>query len=118
MTDAEMAALLRRLDISERNHSDLAKSLTEMVSDLNELRKPLDELRTDREVRKERDKHLHERLDRIDKTITDGLAAIKADVDARFARLNKPLWAAVLAFITAVVTTTTAFFLRGGFGGP
>ena len=65
----EMSQLLRRLDATERNQSDLARQHTEIVEEVRELRRPLDELRTDREVRKERDKHLDERLGRIEKSI-------------------------------------------------
>lgn len=62
----EISQILRRLDGVESNQTLLAKSHTEFVQDLGEIRKPLDELRTDREVRKERDKNLNERLDRIE----------------------------------------------------
>jgi hypothetical protein len=75
MPDNDIHAMLRRLDTMERNQSDLAKSVTEMVSDLNELRRPIDDLRIDREVRKERDIRQTERFDRIEVRL-DGISKL------------------------------------------
>lgn len=107
-------AVLRRLDMTERNQTDFAKSLTTVIGDLNELRKPLDELKTDKAVRAERDKNLHERLERMENTIEKGLDEVKADIDKRFGRLAKPVWAAALAFISVLVGAVATFIIKGG----
>lgn len=99
----EIAAMLRRLDMTERNQTDFAKAVTAVITDINEIRKPLDELKTDREVRKVRDQHLNERLDRIE-------ASIKS-----IYRLG--LWV-LTAFGSASIALVVNFVFRGGFNAP
>lgn len=94
-----MDELKRRIDVIERNQSDQARSMTGIVEELNEMRKPLDQLRVDREVRKERDKNLNERLDRIE----DSIAAVYS--------LGKWLLATIGA---VVVVAAVTFMLNGG----
>lgn len=92
--------IVRRVDTVERNQSDLARSITEIVGELGEMRKPLDELRVDRAVRQERDKNLNERLDRIEASI----AAVYS--------LGKWLLGTIGAVVVAAAVT---FMLNGGF---
>lgn len=114
-----MEELRRRVDVSERNQSDLARTITGIVNDIQEFRKPLDELKTDREVRKEREKHLNERLDRMEKTFEEGIKELKADMNTRWSKLQKPLWAAASALIGGIVLAVWQFVLRGGLNvGP
>jgi uncharacterized protein Yka (UPF0111/DUF47 family) len=96
----EMGQLLRRMDMTERNQTDLAKSVTELTEEIGELQKPLRQLETDREVRKERDKHLNERLDRIEVSID------------RIYRLG---WWVLAAFGASAVALVANFAFRGGF---
>lgn len=110
----ELSAALRRLDMVERNQSDAAKTTTKIIEAQQEMRDALGDVKTDRAVRAERDKNLHERLERMEKKIELGLEAVKEDMDARFARLTKPLWAAALAFITMLMGAIVTFIVRGG----
>lgn len=71
----EFHSLIRRVDTAERNQSDLAKTITELVSEIDDLRKSLDELRLDRAVRTERDIRQTDRFDRIEKRL-DGIAKL------------------------------------------
>ncbi len=68
----EISQIIRRLDATERNQTDLARQHTEIVQEVRELKKPLDDLRIDRETRKVRDEHLQDRL----KGIEDGQRGI------------------------------------------
>lgn len=110
----EMSQLLRRMDMAERNMSDIAKTTTGLIEAQHDMREELGDVKTDRAVRAERDKNLHERLERMEKTIEAGLTAVKADIDNRLGRLTKPLWAAALAFITVLVGAIATFIIRGG----
>jgi hypothetical protein len=78
------------------------------------MRDDLGDVKTDSAMRAERDKNLHERLERMEKTIEQGLAAVKADIDTRFGRLTKPFWAAALALITVLVGAVATFIIKGG----
>lgn len=98
----EIAGLLRRLDAAERNGSDLAKTITRLVEELDEVRKPLDDLRLDRAVRAERDIRTTERFDRLEKKI-DGVY-----------RLG--WW--VLTTFGALTMAAVANLLYGGAHGP
>ena len=91
--------IVRRVDTVERNQSDLARSITEIVGELGEMRKPLDELRVDRAVRQERDKNLNERLDRIEASI----AAVYS--------LGKWLLA---TFGAVLIVAVASFIVKGG----
>lgn len=114
-----MEELRRRVDVTERNQADLARTITKIVDEIGDMKRPLDELRTDREVRKEREKNLNERLDRMEKTFEDGLDALKLDMNTRWGRLQKPLWAGASALIAAAVLTLWQFVVRGGLNvGP
>jgi hypothetical protein len=110
----EMSQLLRRMDMAERNMSDAAKTSTEIIEAQREMREELGDVKTDRAVRAERDKNLHERLERMEKTIEAGLKAVKEDIDGRFNRLRTPLWAAALAFISALIAAIANFIIKGG----
>jgi len=96
----ELEKALRRLDGMERNQSDVAKSITALIEDHNKSRNILDELRTDRAVRLERDKNLNERLDRIEASI------------ARIHSLGRWVLAAFGAGLIALISN---FLFRGGF---
>jgi len=110
----EISDMQRRLDMNERNMGDFAKSLTAIVKDVHELRTPLEDLKTDKAVRAERDKHMHERLDRMERMISVGLNDLRDDIDKRFDRLTKPFWAAALALITVLVGAVATFIFKGG----
>jgi hypothetical protein len=87
--------------VAERNNVDLARSVTALTEDLGQIHKPIHELHTDREVRKERDTNLNQRLDRIEKSI-----------DAVYG-LGKWVLAAIsMVLLTAGVT----FIVNGGIG--
>lgn len=94
-----MDELNRRMDVVERNQSDLARSVTGIVDELGKVREPLDQLRVDREVRRERDKNLYQRLDRIE----DSIAAVYS--------LGKWLLATIGA---VVIVAAVTFMLNGG----
>jgi hypothetical protein len=96
----EMSQLLRRVDTIERNHSDAAKSITKIVGEINEMRPPVDQMRIDREVRKERDKNLNERLDRIEASIRSVY--------------NLGKWV-LTAIAASLVTAFVTFLVNGGF---
>jgi hypothetical protein len=100
----EISQILRRLDATERNQTDQAKSLTAITVEIGELQAPLKQLEIDREVRKERDKNLNGRLDRIEESI--------------HAVYNLGKW--VLAAIGAVlITAVVTFVVKGGLNvGP
>lgn len=110
MDDAEISAILRRLDVSERNHTDLARSVTSLTETLNEVQRPLIELNIDREVRKERDKNLNERLDRIESKIKESTAETKAEITKITGLGYWVLGAIGAAFVTGAVT----FVMNGG----
>lgn len=115
----DMEDIRTRLATTERNQSDLAKSIVEIVNDLHELRKPLDDLRTDREVRKERETHLNHRLDRMEGTFKREMETLANDMRDRWSKLQMPLWTGAAALIGAVVVTLWQFVVNGGLNvGP
>ena len=89
----EMSALLRRLDAIERNQSDAARTATAIVEEIHGIK-------TDREVRKERDLRLNERLDRIEERL-DGVYKIG--------------WWFLAIFGAAFIALVANFTFRGGF---
>lgn len=95
----ELNALLRRLDAVERNHTMLSSSLTKIVDELDDLKHPLEELKMDRAVRVERDKHLHERFDRLE-------ASMKG--------MQKLGWWVLAAMGTSAISFLMNFLLKGG----
>lgn len=109
-----MDDIRRRMDVTERNQTDLARTITNLVNDVHEMRKPLDELKTDREVRKEREKNLNERLDRMEDAFSKGIDDLKTDMNSRWGKLQMPLWAAASALIGCVVVAVWQFIVRGG----
>lgn len=96
----DLNVLLRRLDAVERNHTMLASSVTNMVKELDMMQTPLDELRLDRAVRVERDKHIHERFDRLE-------ASMKG-----MYRLG---WWLLVAVGTSAIAFVMNFIFKGGF---
>jgi len=109
-----MEEFRRRLDATERNVTDQAKTLTALIEQLKALQGPLGQLRIDREVRKERDRNVYERFDRIEHSMQEGFERMEADIKSRFARLDKPVWAAAVAFIGAIVAAVTTWITKGG----
>lgn len=55
--------------IADRNHTDIAKAITAIIDDDRSTRDVLQELKTDREVRKERNINLDARLAAMEKRI-------------------------------------------------
>ena len=89
----EFSQLLRRVDMTERNHTDLAKSVTALTENL-------DELRIDRARREERDIRVTERFDRIEKRL-DGIYKLG--------------WWVLGAFGASAIALIVNFVFRGGF---
>lgn len=99
----EIAALTRRVDANERNHTDLAKSVTAIVEDQRSVREEINAIKIDREVRKVREEHLNERLDRIEDRIDDVY------------KLGR--WV-LTAFGASLLALLANFIFRGGLIGP
>lgn len=89
----DIHALLRRLDAIERNQTDAAKTSTVLIEEIHGVK-------TDREVRKERDVRLNDRLERIEERI-DGVYKIG--------------WWFLAIFGAAFVALVANFTFRGGF---
>lgn len=103
MSPEEMYQVQRRLDMSERNASDLAKSVTALTEKFDDLSEPLRSLETDREVRKERDKNVNQRLDRIEASLT---------------RVYNLGWWVLAAFGASAIALVANFVFKGGFYVP
>ncbi len=103
--DPVQAIMLLRHD-----HQSLAKSITELIGDQVEIKQVLAGMNVDRAVGVERERNIHERLERMERSIDD----FRKDVDKRFGNLSKPLWAAALAVITTLVAAVTTFIIKGG----
>ena len=95
----DLNALLRRLDIVERNAADLARVATELTAKIGAVNSIVDELRLDRAARQERDKALNERLERIEESIED------------VQKIGR--WV-LMAFGTSLVALIVNFVVRGG----
>lgn len=95
----DIPAMLRRLDATERNQSDFAKTMTEVIGEMQILRRLMDEFKTERAVRLVEDKHLAERLDRIE-------VSIKA-----VHSLGRYV---LFAFFGSLIATTATFIVNGG----
>lgn len=95
----EFQVLLRRLDTTERNNADLAKSVSAIVDELSEIQKPLDELRLDRAARVERDIRHTEHFARIEK---------------RLDAITKLGWWVLTAFGTSAIALVMNFVAKGG----
>lgn len=76
------------------------RTLTELVNEQRQIRAFVEEIRTDREVRKERDKNLAEHLERIEKSV------------ASIFSIGKWL---LLTTGSGVLMAVTTFLINGGF---
>lgn len=92
----ELSAVIRRLDVIERNQSDAARTTTVLIEEIHGVK-------TDREVRKERDARNNERLERIEERI-DGIYKIG--------------WWFLAVFGAAFIALVANFTFRGGFNAP
>lgn len=94
-----MTTEAERLLILERNLSDQGKTITEVIGDQREIRDDVSDLKRANAVRDVEDRHLDERLDRIE-------TSIKAVYG-----LGKWLLGAIGSLIVAAVV---GFVLKGG----
>jgi hypothetical protein len=106
----DIHALLRRLDGVERNHTLLSSSYTNMIDELDDMRKLVDELRLDRAARVERDKRLDDRFMEVYK----GLERLETSIKGMY----KLGWWVLAAFGSSAVALFTNFALGGGFIAP
>lgn len=104
----------RRIDLLERDSRDHARSLTELVASVRDAHDTLTAIDKLDAVRQEHDKHLDERLQRMERAIEEGFKSARADVDARFSRLNRPIWIAVSTLISTLVAAVATFIIKGG----
>jgi hypothetical protein len=98
---------LRRLElieraqaISDRNHTDMSKTITGLINEQSKTKDVLDILRTDRAVREERDKNINARFDQIEKSIK---------------RIYDLGWWILAAFGSALILLVARFLFSGGF---
>lgn len=118
MTDSETNSILRRLDTMERNSSDLAKTITKLIDEMDVMRVALEDTRVDRAVRAERDIRINDRFDQVNGKFDQ---VIRSNSE-RFDQINKKIDAVyglgrwVLgAFGALVVALVSNFLFRGGF---
>lgn len=105
MTD-EIQSILRRLDTTERNHTDLASSHTrqvEQAADMNRRLEALEKVQSDRRVD---DARREEREKAMQKDIAD----VRDDIKSIKGAFTKLLWIVG----TAVIGAFVAFILAGG----
>lgn len=105
MTD-EMQSLLRRLDVTERNQSDLAASHTRQVEHFADLTKRLEALELVQSDRRVDDARREEREKAMQKDIAD----VRDDIKSIKGAFTKLLWIVG----TAVIGAFVAFILAGG----
>lgn len=118
MPDSEIGAILRRLDVMERNQSDLAKTITKLIEEIDTMRVALEDTRVDRAVRAERDIRINDRFDQINLKFDQ----ISRSTNERFDQIVKRIDAVyglgrwVLgAFGALVLALVSNFLFRGGF---
>ena len=116
--DSEIGAILRRLDVMERNHSDLAKTITKLIEEMDTMRVALEDTRVDRAVRAERDIRINDRFDQINlkfdqiaKSTNERFDQIVKRIDAVYG-LGRWVLGAFGALVLALITN---FMFRGGF---
>lgn len=114
----ELHSILRRLDVMERNHSDLAKTITKLIEEIDLMKRVLEEGRIDRAVRAERDIRINDRFDSINlkfdqlnRAFNEQLTHISKRVDSVYG-LGRWLLGAFGALLIALVSN---FLFRGGF---
>jgi hypothetical protein len=91
--------MARRLDGMDRNLSDLARSVTHLVQDIDKSKNVLDELRVDRALRVERDLRIAEQF---------------TEVKAKINGIYKLGWWVLATFGAALIMLMVNFALRGG----
>lgn len=104
--EAEISAILRRLDGVERNHTDLAASHTRQVEHFTDISKRLEVLEDIYSDRRVDDARREEREKSMQKDISD----VKDDIKSIKGAFTKLLWIVGTAVIGAFVT----FLLAGG----
>lgn len=102
----------------ERNSSDLAKTITKLIEEMDVMRTAIGEVRVDRAVRAERDIRINDRFDGINvrfdqliKASSEQNAGLTKRVDAVYG-LGKWVLGAFGALVLALVSN---FLFRGGF---
>lgn len=99
----EIQHILRRLDVAERNSSDLAKSITALTSEIDELTKTIKQFEIERAVRKEQEIHRAEQMTQIKESI---------------AGVHRLGWWVLAAFGTSAIALIANFLFKGGFYVP
>lgn len=106
-------------------HGSLVQEIVAMKrDDIMQLKQAAADAKQAAAVREVEDRHLDDRLDRIEKAIEngltslnekveEGLAAIKKDTDDRFKTILKPVWAAATALIMVSVAVGFKYMLTG-----
>lgn len=102
----ELQSLLRRLDATERNHTDLAASHTRQVEHFTDMEKRLAALETIYSDRRVDDARREER----EKSMSKDIADVKEDVRAIKGGFNKLL----LIVATPIVGAIILFITKGG----
>ncbi len=105
MTD-EIQSILRRLDATERNHTDLAASHTRQVEQASEMSRRLEALEAVQSDRRVDDARREEREKAMQKDIAD----VRDDIKSIKGAFTKLLWIVG----TAVIGAFVAFILAGG----
>lgn len=106
MDEADIAAILRRLDTTERNQSDLAASHTRLVEQATDMLRrvqAMEDIYSDRRVE---DARREEREKSMQKDIGD----VRDDIKSIKGAFTKLLWIVG----TAVIGAFVAFILAGG----
>lgn len=108
-TDApNFEAILRRIDAVERNHTDLARSVTEITNGVGEVKGRVVELEEEHHERRVLDATRAGREESMQKDI----ASIRGDIQGIKAAGTKLLWIVG----TAIVLAFVAFVIKGGLG--
>lgn len=106
-----MQTIERRLDMQERNHTDLARQHTEFIKHVGNVEKRVERLedhvqdaREERAARVERDKALLAQITSINSAVEKlqglGLEGVKSDVTAIKDGFNKMFWLVGSAIVT------------------
>ena len=102
----DVSSLLRRLDLTERNVSDQARTLTALTVEGNGVRSRLDRLEEAHQERRVKDAEEVAR----EKAMQVDIAAMKSDINAIKGTGSKALW----IFIAAILLAFAGWILKGG----
>lgn len=100
------------IDLLRRDHTSLAATVGNLTIEMRLIKDYMIEMQTDRAVRTERDKNLHDRLGRIEKSIEVLEAECKKDFD-KITSIGK--WI-LTAFAVVLIAAIGNFIINGGLG--